>query len=508
MQMPLGTFSPSVKLAFVSASRNCFPRSLSEARMGTVLKACADMGIEPFVPEGDCRIIESKEHAERAAAQAVAAGCDAAVLYLGNFSPEIEDAAFVKAFPGTVMLIAAAEESGDSLAQGRGDALCGLLSATLALSKRNLMSRVYIPEFPVLDASGAAAAVARFHDVVAVVKGMRSSTLGLFGPRPRDFETCNYNIASLASMGVEVEELGFFDLVNEIKRVEKEEAGGVDAVLAAMEREMPTMPKGDFGRRLAAYERAVLNLRERLGLSGMTSQCWSEQEYALKHVPCYINARMAARGFPIACENDAYSLAAELLAQYASGDSVAILDVNHSIPQDLHAKLSKYPNEDLVGLFHCGNTDPRRLNGNAMKHQVIMKRMMEPEGEPDITRGTVEGAIAASPITVVQVHGVGDKLRAYVCEGQFLDLDPRTFGSTGTAYLPGFGRFYRHVLLGRFHHHAAIAFARCGAVLFDALRLLGIEEIYSPLPEGVRYPGENPFATGFAAAELRETARV
>ncbi len=96
----------------------------------------------------------------------------------------------------------------------------------------------------------------------------------------------------------------------------------------------------------------------------------------------------------------------------------------------------------------------------------------------------------------MQIHGVGDKVRAYICEGQFLDLDPMTFGATGTAYIPGFKRFYRHVLLGRFHHHAAVAFTHCGATLYDALKQLGVDEIYTPLPEHMPYPGENIFATG------------
>ncbi|MCD8482723.1 MAG: hypothetical protein LR015_08700 [Verrucomicrobia bacterium] len=326
-----------------------------------------------------------------------------------------------------------------------------------------------------------------------VVKGIQNATIGLFGPRPRDFETCNYNVASLLSIGVEVEELGLFDLQNEIKAISA--AGGDAGLSAEMQRSVPGVPNDkDFVGRLSNYEKALLAFRERLKLSGAATQCWSEQELSLKHVPCFINGRLADRGFPVACENDAYSLVAELMGQYASDKTVTILDINHSIPQDLHEKLSEYPIQDMVGMFHCGNTASRLLKDPAMKHQVIMKRLMEPDSEPDITRGTIEGQIAASPITVVQIHGYGDGLQAYICEGHFLDLDPKTFGCTGTAYLPGFARFYRHVLLGQFHHHAAVAFAHCGAVLHDALRLLGVEVIHAPLPAGQRYPDENPFS--------------
>src|SRR5580700_9849939 len=492
MYLPLGTYSPDIKLGLVSASRNCFPRSLSEERTLRVLAGCRQAGIEPFVPEGTSQIIETKDHAFEAARQFKQAGCDAVVYFLGNFSPEIEDAYFIKLFDGPVMLIAAAEESGASLLQKRGDALCGLLSAALAVNKRGLAYRVHIPELPVVSAEEGVQEIAHFIKVMKVFKGIRNATVGLFGPRPRDFETCNYNLASVNSIGVEVEELGLFDLQNEIKRIK---AKGEDTlnIKTDMKKEVPSIPDEAFGARLSIYERAIRNFRDQLKLSGAATQCWSEQELSLRHVPCFINGRMAQGGFPIACENDCYSLVAELLGQYASNETVGILDINHSIPKDLHESLKDYPIKDMVGMFHCGNASTKLLKNPEMKFQVIMKRMMEPNNAPDITRGTIEGQFNASPITVVQVHGLGDQLQAYLMEGFFLDLDPRTFGCTGTAYLPGFSRFYQHILLGRFHHHAAVAFSHCGSVLYDAFKLLGLAQVHTPLPPSVAYPGENVF---------------
>ncbi|MBV8278165.1 MAG: fucose isomerase, partial [Verrucomicrobia bacterium] len=106
MYLPLGTYSPDIKLGLVSASRNCFPRSLSEERTLRLLAGCRQAGIEPFVPQGPSQIIETKDHAVEAARQFKQAGCDAVVYYLGNFSPEIEDAYFIKLFEGPVMMIA------------------------------------------------------------------------------------------------------------------------------------------------------------------------------------------------------------------------------------------------------------------------------------------------------------------------------------------------------------------------------------------------------------------
>ncbi len=496
MYLPLGTYSPEIKLGLVSASRNCFPRSLSDERTNRLLERCREAGISPFVPEGDCRIIETKAHAAEAARQFKEAGCDAVVYYLGNFSGEIEDAVFIKAYDGPVMLLAAAEESGATLLQKRGDALCGLLSAALAVNKRGLAHRVHIPELPVVSAEEGVQEIAHFIQVTKVVKGARNATVGLFGPRPRDFETCNYNLASVNSIGIEVEELGLFDLQNEVRRL-KEHREDTGKIKADMKEEMPSIPDDEFASRLSIYEKAIKNFRESLKLSGAATQCWSEQELSLRHVPCFINGRMAQNGFPIACENDCYSLIAELLGQYASNATVGILDINHSIPKDLHESLAGYPLRDMVGMFHCGNASTKLLKNPEMKFQVIMKRMMEPDTVPDITRGTIEGQFAASPITAIQVHGIGDSLQAYIAEGHFLDLDPKTFGCTGTAYLPGFSRFYRHTLLGRFHHHAAVAFSHCGAVLFDAFKLLGLAQVHTPLPASIPYPGENIFRNGF-----------
>ena len=153
MYLPLGTFSPDVNIALVSASRDCFPRKLSETRTAKLLEACKKLNISLFLPEGDCRIIETKAHATEAVRQIRAANCDGAVLFLGNFSPEIEDAFFVKRLNCPVTVIAASEESVLNMATDRGDALCGMLSAMLAIKKRNLMQNVFIPPNPVLNAA-------------------------------------------------------------------------------------------------------------------------------------------------------------------------------------------------------------------------------------------------------------------------------------------------------------------------------------------------------------------
>ena len=78
------------------------------------------------------------------------AGCNALCVYLGNFGPEISETLLAKHFDGPKMFVAAAEESGDNLLDGRGDAYCGMLNASYNLQLRNI--KAYIPEYPVGDA--------------------------------------------------------------------------------------------------------------------------------------------------------------------------------------------------------------------------------------------------------------------------------------------------------------------------------------------------------------------
>jgi len=55
-------------------------------------------------------------------------------------------------------------------------------------------------------------------------------------------------------------------------------------------------------------------------------------------------------------------------------------------------------------------------------------------------------------------------------------------------------RIYRHVLIEkRFPHHTAVVQAPAGKAIFEALKMLGIKDIFYNLPEDVLYPTENPF---------------
>ena len=163
-----------------------------------------------------------------------AAGCDALVVYLGNFGPEIAETLLAKHFDGPKMFIAAAEESGDSLLDGRGDAYCGMLNASYNLKLRNI--RAYIPEYPVGTAEECADMIHEFEPIARAVVALSNLKIISFGPRPLNFLACNAPIKQLYNLGVEIEENSELDLFEAFHKHDGDER--IPAVVAEMEAEL------------------------------------------------------------------------------------------------------------------------------------------------------------------------------------------------------------------------------------------------------------------------------
>jgi L-fucose isomerase-like protein len=263
---------------------------------------------------------------------------------------------------------------------------------------------------------------------------------------------------------------------------------------------------------LAQFEVALLDYMERnLGTSQygvFANKCWPAFEKYFGFVPCFINSRLATRGIPISCESDIYGALSEYIASCATGLPPAILDINNTVPADMVAEardhIGAYAPEDLWMGFHCGNTSSSCMAHATMKYQLIMHRMMEPDKDPDITRGTLEGRIRAGAMTIFRLQGTSRaELRAYVAEGEILDIDPQSFGCIAVFAVPEMARFYRHVLLEkRFPHHTAVAFAHSGQALFEAMQMLNVRDVSFNLPASMLYPTEHRFRSQVPSARV------
>ncbi len=443
-------------------------------------------------------IVESEIHMVQALEDIKAAGCNALAVYLGNFGPEISETLLAKHFDGPKMFLAAAEESGDDLVQGRGDAYCGMLNASYNLKLRNI--KAYIPEYPVGNAEECADMIHDFVPVAKAVYALSNLKIISFGPRPLNFLACNAPIQQLYNLGVEIEENSELDLFEAFNKHAGDEripalAEEMAAELGAGNKKPEILPK------LAQYELTLKDwVEEHKGYRkfvAIAGKCWPAFQTQFGFVPCYVNGRLAAQGIPVSCEVDIYGALSEYIGAVISNDTVTLLDINNTVPNDMYESDIKgkfnYTQKDTFMGFHCGNTAAGKLSSCTMKYQMIMARSLPEE----VTQGTLEGDLVPGDITFYRLQSTSDnKLRAYIAHGEILPVATRSFGSIGIFAIPEMGRFYRHVLIEKnFPHHGAVAFGHYGKALFEVFKYIGVpvDEIGYNQPAGVRYPTENPW---------------
>ena len=489
---------PEVKLGLIAVSRDCFVISLSERRRAAVAAAYKELGGEIY----ECKVtVENEKDMLRAVEDVKAAGCTALVVFLGNFGPETPETLIAQNFDGPVMYAAAAEESMDDLINGRGDAYCGVLNCSYNLGLRKI--KAYMPEYPVGDAADVAKMIADFVPVARALIGVSGLKIITFGPRPQDFFACNAPIKPLYDIGVEIQENSELDLLVSYK--EHANDPRIQEVVEDMAKELGVGNQyPDLLPRMAQYELTLLDwIDNNIGARkyvAFANKCWPAFPSQFGFEPCYVNSRLVSRGIPVACEVDIYGALSEFIGLCVSGEAVTLLDINNTVPKDMYeteikGKYDYKLNDTFMG-FHCGNTPLCKLcNDAAVKFQLIQNRLLENGNTPDITRGTLEGDIAASQITFYRLHGSADgKLQAYIAQGEVLPVKTRSFGGIGIFAIPEMGRFYRHVLVGKHYpHHGAVAFRHVGKALFSVFQYLGVPDIAYNRPASLPYPTENPF---------------
>ena len=489
---------PEVKIGVVAVSRDCFPESLSVSRREALIKAYKEKYGEEGIYECPVCIVESEIHMVQALEDIKSAGCNALVVYLGNFGPEIAETLLAKHFDGPKMFLAAAEESGNNLIQGRGDAYCGMLNASYNLKLRNI--RAYIPEYPVGTAEECADMIHEFAPIAKAVVGLSSLKIISFGPRPLNFLACNAPIKQLYNLGVEIEENSELDLFESFNKHAEDER--IPQIVKEMEEELGVgNKKPEILRKLAQYELTLKDwvethkgYRKYVAIAG---KCWPAFQTQFGFVPCYVNSRLTAQGIPVSCEVDIYGALSEFIGTVVSQDTVTLLDINNSVPEDLYNEDIKgkhdYTQKDTFMGFHCGNTASSKLSFCEMKYQMIMARALPEE----VTQGTLEGDIVPGDITFFRLQSTADNiLRAYIAQGEVLPVKTRSFGAIGIFAIPEMGRFYRHVLIEKnYPHHGAVAFGHFGKALYEVFKYIGVpvEEIEYNQPKGTRYPTENPW---------------
>ncbi len=490
---------PKVKVGIVAVSRDCFPESLSVNRRKALIAAYTEKYGTDDIYECPICIVESEVQAVQAAKDLKEQGCNALCVYLGNFGPEISETLLVQIFDGPAMICAAAEESQADLMDGRGDAYCGVLNASYAMKLRNV--KAYIPEYPVGTAEECADMIHEFVPMARAIVGLKSLKIISFGPRPSNFLACNAPIKQLYNLGVEIEENSELDLFEAFNNHAGDER--IPAKVAEMEAELGAgNKKPEVLAKLAQYELTLLDwveahkgCKEYVAIAG---KCCPAFQTQFGFVPCYVNSRLTGMGIPVSCEVDIYGCLSEFIGTCVSQDAVTLLDINNSVPADMYKESIEgkygYTHKDTFMGFHCGNTCSSKLAFCEMKYQKIMARNLPIE----VTNGTLEGDIMPGDITFFRLQSTADcKLRAYIAQGEVLNVRTQSFGAIGVFAIPEMGRFYRHVLIEKnYPHHGAVAFGHFGKTLFEVFKFVGVpvEDLNYNQPKSLPYPTENPWA--------------
>ena len=488
---------PVVKLGLIAVSRDCFPIRLSEMRRMNIKKAYEGELYEcPVTVENELDMLRAVDDVKEK-------GCNALVVFLGNFGPETPETLIAEKFDGPCMFVAAAEGDGD-LINGRGDAFCGMLNCSYNLGMRHLKG--YIPEYPVGTAEDIAGMIEDFIPVARAVLGVKGLKIITFGPRPQDFFACNAPIKGLYELGIEIEENSELDLL--VSYREHKDDPRIEDICKDMADELGVEGNNypELLPRMAQFELTLLdwieNHKGARKYVALADKCWPAFPKEFGFEPCFVNSRLATRGIPVACEVDIYGALSEYIGACISNDAVTLLDINNSVPKSMWESEIKdrfpYSLTDTFMGFHCGNTPSCKMcSDRAVKFQLIQHRLLEPEGsEPDFTRGTLEGDIAPGEITFFRLQCDSEgNLRSYIAEGEVLPVRTTSFGGIGVFAISEMGRFYRHVLIEkRYPHHGAVAFGHHGKFLFEVFKFLGVKDISYNQPKALPYHTENPWA--------------
>ena len=369
-----------------------------------------------------------------------------------------------------------------------------MLNASYNLKLRNV--KAYIPEYPVGNAEYCADLIHEFVLIARAIAGLKDLKIISFGPRPLNFMACNAPIKQLYNIGVEIEENSELDLFESFNKHANDSR--IPEVVADMEKELGAgNKKPEILAKLAQYELTLLDWIEAHKGSkkyvAIAGKCWPAFQTQFGFVPCYVNSRLTGRGIPVSCEVDIYGCLSEYIGTCVSGESVTLLDINNTVPEDMYKASIEgqydYKFTDTFMGFHCGNTCASRLCKPEMRYQKIMARSLPVE----VTNGTLEGDIAPGDITFYRLQSTADNhLYSYVAEGEILPVATQSFGGIGVFAIKEMGRFYRHVLIENgFPHHGAVAFGHFGKAIFEVFKYLGAEKIGYNQKE--KYATENPF---------------
>lgn len=490
---------PDVRLGIVVGSTDWLPSGIAVENRRKLVDLYKATYRDEDIYECSICITDNEVNIKRAMREVEKAECNAVCLYFANYGPESAGTLFAQEFKGPVMFIAASEEGAEPYVRDRKDALSGFINSCYALKLRK--TNVFVPIHPCGTYAQCAQMLHDFVPIARTLLAVRDLKLIDIGPRPSSYLAASAPNHLLYDLGIEISEYSELELFDSFKKHDGDRR--IEKIVAEMEQELSDNVSSEILPSLAQYELTmedwIRNYKGNRKFVTLTSTCWPAFPVNFGFVPCYVNSRLAAKGYPVACEVDTYGAVSEFIGQCVSDDVVTILNINNNIPQDVYDRKirghefngRKYGIGDLFLGYHCGVTSACKLTSAKLEYHFVNHQLIGDEQ----SKGTVQGTLVPGAVTIFRLQGMRDgKMRAYVAQGQILPVTMDTYGGQAVIAVPEMERFIRNVVLEKqYPNHCAVVFGHHASALIAILRQLGIEEIDYNHPKSIPYNKEDVF---------------
>ncbi len=449
------------KLGFLPTRRVFFSQEESRLERDKIIKRMRELApeVELIDLHGTCSdgLLVTENEAVAVAEKFRAAGVDAVFAPHCNFGCEGAVALAARSISRPLLLWGPRDNSPEPDGTRLRDTQCGLF-ATGKVLQRFGVPFTYIVNSR-LDEPVFGQGFVNFLRAANVVKHFKNARIGQIGTRPRDFYSVIINEGELLErFGIQVIPWELSALVRQAKRrlaargselIEEAESFGHVADFSAC--------PSDTALKLAAIKLAIDEWRSHEGLDAAAIQCWDSLQDEFGVTPCFVNAVLTGKGFPVACETDIHGAISSLMLQSAdlATQPTFFADLTIRHPGDDNAEL----------LWHCGPFPPELAAGSCSvgRHFVL----------PSHAPGTCSWRLRDGDVSLVRFDGIGGRYSLFCGEGRIVE-GPFNQGTYGYVKVENWPLWEEKLVRGPYIHHISGAFGKFTPVFREAVRYLDV----------------------------------
>lgn len=449
------------KLGFLPTRRVFFSQEESRLERDKIIKRMRELAPEVELVDlhGTCSdgLLVTENEAVAVAEKFRAAGVDAVFAPHCNFGCEGAVALAARSISRPLLLWGPRDNSPEPDGTRLRDTQCGLF-ATGKVLQRFGVPFTYIVNSR-LDEPVFGQGFVNFLRAANVVKHFKNARIGQIGTRPRDFYSVIINEGELLErFGIQVIPWELSALVRQAKR--RLAASGSELIEEAESfdhvADFSACPS-DTALKLAAIKLAIDEWRSHEGLDAAAIQCWDSLQDEFGVTPCFVNAVLTGKGFPVACETDIHGAISSLMLQSAdlATQPTFFADLTIRHPGDENAEL----------LWHCGSFPLELAAGSCSvgRHFVL----------PSHAPGTCSWRLRDGDVSLVRFDGIGGRYSLFCGEGRIVE-GPFNQGTYGYVKVENWPLWEEKLVRGPYIHHISGAFGKFTPVFREAVRYLDV----------------------------------